>query len=189
MKEGLTPQERNELFQQMSRDEQRIHILYEALHMVQEDIFIPYSGYLSLQGIDHYQPFLSGLEKRGRHTTGICHGCAVGSILVGSIACTNKSVYEFRHNKLVTESLQDYFTTQELCLIETAYEQWEEIAYCDGLNNHLSPDEYEEIEFQLAQASRWSNIKDNKDRMVQILSHLIANKGRVSFEKESSPTP
>lgn len=150
MKEGLSPQERNTLFEQMSMEEKRIHVIAEALWLIKADYFKPVKGeYFDSEQLSSKQlPILTHLQQR--HNDGVqCKGCAIGSLFAGLLACTNTPVdTETSCNHIKLESL---FTKEELHKIEAHFEHWE--------------------------YGRFNKIIDGKDRAIAILENMLEHKG------------
>ena len=161
MKEYLTAEERNELFQQMTRQQQRIHILHESLLLIRSGKFryVVGSSYFTRVADSELIQNMLGDEENIPE----CTGCALGGIFAGLLSCKGDS--HSKGQERLRKDLQPYFTRKECDLIESAFEEYE------------STPEKEN-------AADWgAQFQYGTPRIEAILEHLLANKGKVSFPK------
>ena len=161
-------------FQRMSKAAKRVQIAHDVLALIKARRFFPAGVYLyDHSGILYKNPN-SQMSLLMKSATS-CDVCAVGAIFLGFANrmnnCTIKKYVRSHHSGIFMKKyLLDYFSDQQIQMIETAFEQ--SIISVGGR-------EYSNLEWQQLAKSKYfaKRTKNPKNRMIKIMKNIIENNG------------
>lgn len=154
-----------EEFLALSPTQKRITLAKDALkHLHSEKTFAATRTYVTFtdeEEIDWYTQLDTKIKEKQ------CYVCALGALLVAEVLyCDNLTVEQASRSTGVYRRLTNYFTSQQLGLMESAFETVSRFARDNGNS------------FEDAQAAtKFGRNLIDKDRMIKILNNIIDNEG------------
>lgn len=177
-------EKRNRAFAKLSGSRKRITVAQDVLDQLRLRRFVATTGtYLQPTTVEakrQFNSFDDDSDKRPVHEVledVKCQVCGIGSLFVAAVdranACTIKDMdHSYENSGFMREYLGEFFSDEQLVLIETAFET----ELINSLNTGLSrssPEVYAAIRF----GEKYSNAEK---RLKSIMENIIANKGTFS---------
>jgi hypothetical protein len=183
-----------ENFNELSLEEKRVVIAKDVIAQLNNKVIsTDYFGYLNLRNFGELFKEGKSNEQVNNILSDIkCDVCALGGMFISLIKYDNHcTVYELIEveQEEISERLKEYFSEGQLCLIETAYEQYGDNYHNqDWLNNVVvyegiySGSELEKLGITEDDLDRAAHFNDDEHyhketSLINIMNNIIENNG------------
>lgn len=178
----------NEDFKKLTKAEKRVAIAQDVIAQIRAKKYVPETGaYVTFRNnceLEEDDSIQKNFDKVS------CNVCAIGSMFMSNVKFTNKfSMYEVNNMDGTEQAdiLKKYFNLKDLALIEFVFEDWNvddynyindwDHTYNVGIayGEKVSIKEIKRIET----AQRLFKGKDQTDRLLKVMKHIIKNNGKL----------
>lgn len=189
----------NDYFESLSPENKRVAIAKDVIAQMKINKIDPCSGvYFDINDGPEDQEI--SLQKYLPETT--CNVCALGALFYSHIKFNNKvtykNYYDVATSDLIVNKLKDYFSFEQMCMIETSFEGFnievfDEIVRYNNLSGIVGSPSYanrydtidDELKLRLQESFLYYEHLSSKDtkeryenfRLFQIMSNIIRNNG------------
>lgn len=182
----------NEYFNSLTPAQKRVAIAKDVIEQVNLKRFIP-KNRIYTKIVSKIEDVENQIQSEFNNIQ--CHCCALGGMFLSDIKFNNSCTFYELDNKIfqATEKdrLQQYFSIEQLILIEAAFECWscEDITSYDNVEEDYVIDQGYGIDLYLSdlnigeedinKAGDFGNkYRDNSERLMAIMNNIIKNKGK-----------
>ncbi len=157
-----------EQFISLSSKDKIIRLAKDVLFYLQKEIIVGERRvYGNIIGAGEAIKFIEIKNIFKNNTKTKCEACAIGALFIAEVMYTNRArIVDIESNFMKTR-LEEYFTTSQVCLIETAFE----MDY-DFVGSNC---EFPSLAFRAVTFGK--QFEFDKDRMVAIMQNIITNDG------------
>lgn len=169
--------------------EKRVLIAKDVIIQISTNIYKPKTGaYINLiKTFDEDESLHDKDVKSNFEKIKSCEVCALGSLILSSTKYANKvnftDIYNstFIRNKNIKDLLISLFSSEQLCLIEVAFEKKYQ-RDSDNFGRTIANDNGYNFDIKLEEDINkakfiYKNIHNHHDRMIAIMNNIIENKG------------